>query len=64
MFVERGLTPSSTSRAHIVNPRTLELLESTGMTDAILIEARPIHRVVFYEQWEPLAELELGHAHP
>ena len=63
-IVERGLTPSSTSRAQVVNPRTLELLESTGVTEAILTEARPIHRVVFYEQWEPLAELEFGHAHP
>jgi 2-polyprenyl-6-methoxyphenol hydroxylase-like FAD-dependent oxidoreductase len=48
----------------VINPRSLELLQQTGVTDAILREARPIHRVVFYEDWRPLTELEFGHAHP
>src|SRR5215831_126976 len=63
-IIDRALLPSSTSRAQVVNPRTLELLETTGVSAAILAEARPIHRVLFYEGWEPLAKLEFRDAHP
>ena len=63
-IVDKGLAPSINSRAQVINPRSLELLQQTGVTDAILHEARPIHRVVFYEDWSPLAELKFGHAHP
>jgi 2-polyprenyl-6-methoxyphenol hydroxylase-like FAD-dependent oxidoreductase len=63
-IVDKAPAPSVNSRAQVINPRSLELLRQTGVTDAILHEARPIHRVVFYEDWRPLAELEFGHAHP
>ncbi|MFY9841082.1 MAG: FAD-dependent monooxygenase, partial [Xanthobacteraceae bacterium] len=63
-IVDKALAPSTNSRAQVINPRSLELLQQTGITDAILNEARPIHRAVFYEDWRPLAELEFGHAHP
>jgi 2-polyprenyl-6-methoxyphenol hydroxylase-like FAD-dependent oxidoreductase len=63
-IVDKAPTPSINSRAQVINPRSLELLQQTGVTDAILHEARPIHRVVFYEDWHPLTELEFGHAHP
>jgi hypothetical protein len=33
----------------IVNPRSLELLQQTGVTDAILHEARSIHRVAPFD---------------
>jgi 2-polyprenyl-6-methoxyphenol hydroxylase-like FAD-dependent oxidoreductase len=63
-IVDKALAPSTNSRAQVINPRSLELLQQTGITDAILHEARPIHRAVFYEDWSPLTELEFGHAHP
>ena len=63
-IVDKALAPSTNSRAQVINPRSLELLQQTGITDAILNEARPIHRAVFYEDRRPLAELEFGHAHP
>ena len=63
-IIDKAPAPSINSRAQVINPRSLELLRQTGVTDAILQEARPIHRVVFYEDWRRLAELEFGHAHP
>jgi 2-polyprenyl-6-methoxyphenol hydroxylase-like FAD-dependent oxidoreductase len=62
--IDKAPAPSINSRAQVINPRSLELLRQTGVTDAILHEARPIHRVIFYEDWRPLTELEFGHAHP
>jgi 2-polyprenyl-6-methoxyphenol hydroxylase-like FAD-dependent oxidoreductase len=61
-IIDKAPTPSANSRAQVVNPRSLELLQQTGVTGAILREARKIHRVVFYENWRQLAELEFGHA--
>lgn len=63
-IIDQAPAPSVTSRAQVVNPRTLELLESSGVSAAMVAEARPIYRVVFYENWETLAELEFGDAHP
>ncbi len=63
-IIDAAPAPSSTSRAQVINPRTLELLESSGVSAAILAEARPIHHVVFYEGWTPLTQLEFGTAHP
>jgi len=56
--------PSTRSRAQVINPRSLELLEPTGVTAAALKEARPIHRTLFYDGWRQIAELEFGNAHP
>lgn len=64
-IIDKLHSPSVNSRAQVVNPRSLELLQHTGVTNAILREAHPIHRVIFYtEDWRHLAELEVGHAHP
>lgn len=64
-IIDKSHSPSVNSRAQIANPRSLELLQHTGVTDAILREAHPIHRVVFYtEDWRHLGELEFGHLHP
>jgi 2-polyprenyl-6-methoxyphenol hydroxylase-like FAD-dependent oxidoreductase len=62
--IDRAPHPSATSRAQVINPRALELLEPSGVTAAALQEARPIHRTLFYEGWEQIAELEFGDAHP
>jgi 2-polyprenyl-6-methoxyphenol hydroxylase-like FAD-dependent oxidoreductase len=61
--VDKAHAPSVNSRAQVINPRSLELLQQTGVTDAILREARPIQRVAFYEDWRPLAELAVARAH-
>jgi len=63
-IIDKAHSPSANSRAQVINPRSLELLQHTGVTDAILREAHPIHRVVFYEEWRHLAELEFDRAHP
>ena len=48
----------ATSRAQVVNPRALELLEPTGVTAVILAEGRPVRGVRFYEGWRFLADLD------
>jgi 2-polyprenyl-6-methoxyphenol hydroxylase-like FAD-dependent oxidoreductase len=53
-IIDKAHSPSANSRAQVINPRSLELLQHTGVTDAILREAHPIHRVVFYEEWRHL----------
>src|SRR5258706_595973 len=63
-IVDNAAVPSATSRAQVVNPRALELLESSGVAAAIVAEGHPIHQVVFYDGWTPMARLELGHVHP
>jgi 2-polyprenyl-6-methoxyphenol hydroxylase-like FAD-dependent oxidoreductase len=63
-IIDATPSPSATSRAQVINPRSLELLESTGVTQALVREARPIHRVRFYDGWTPMAELGFGNAHP
>jgi 2-polyprenyl-6-methoxyphenol hydroxylase-like FAD-dependent oxidoreductase len=61
-IVDKAPSPNLHSRAQVVNPRSLELLDQTGVTDAILREARKIRRAVFYEDWRQLAELEFSQA--
>jgi 2-polyprenyl-6-methoxyphenol hydroxylase-like FAD-dependent oxidoreductase len=61
--IDKAPQPAVTSRAQVINPRALELLEPTGVTAAVLKEARPIHRTLFYEGWRQIAELEFGNAH-
>lgn len=66
-LVERADRPAITSRAQVVNPRSLELLAASGVAADILREARPVHGVRFTEGWKPLAALEfsgLRAAHP
>lgn len=61
--------PRTTSRALGVNPRTLDLLEETGVTDAILAEAQPIRALALHHRGRPLAKITpdwtaLGARHP
>jgi 2-polyprenyl-6-methoxyphenol hydroxylase-like FAD-dependent oxidoreductase len=63
--IDQAREPATQSRAQVINPRSLELLEPTGVVDAMLAEGHGIHGARFYdEQWKPIAELELGKAHP
>jgi 2-polyprenyl-6-methoxyphenol hydroxylase-like FAD-dependent oxidoreductase len=57
-IVDKSAGPSTTSRAQVVNPRSLELLETTGVTAAIVAESHPIRSVCWYEHWQPLAEID------
>jgi 2-polyprenyl-6-methoxyphenol hydroxylase-like FAD-dependent oxidoreductase len=57
-IVDKSAGPSTTSRAQVVNPRSLELLETTGVTAAIVAESHPIRSVRWYEHWQALAEID------
>jgi 2-polyprenyl-6-methoxyphenol hydroxylase-like FAD-dependent oxidoreductase len=63
-IVDQAGAPSSTSRALAVNPRTLELLEPTGVTERMLAAGRPFEGALFYQGWRPLARMEFGRVHP
>jgi 2-polyprenyl-6-methoxyphenol hydroxylase-like FAD-dependent oxidoreductase len=63
-LVETALQPATQSRALAVNPRTLELLEATGVTRAMLELGKPITGVRFYQSRKPLASLSFAGIHP
>lgn len=63
-IIDKAGTPTMVSRAQLLNPRTLELLNSVGVAADLVKEARPIHGVSFYQGWDRVAELEFGDAHP
>jgi 2-polyprenyl-6-methoxyphenol hydroxylase-like FAD-dependent oxidoreductase len=52
------------SRALAVNPRTLEILEPTGVTGRMLELGLPIHGARFYRQGRIVADLSLAGIHP
>jgi 2-polyprenyl-6-methoxyphenol hydroxylase-like FAD-dependent oxidoreductase len=56
--------PEKESGARVIIPRSLELLEPTGVVEAMLTEGHSIHRTRFYDGWDLIAELEFGGAHP
>ena len=56
--VDKAPLPTTTSRAQVVNPRSLELLAKTGVTERILAEGRVVTAVKFYEEWAPVAEID------
>jgi 2-polyprenyl-6-methoxyphenol hydroxylase-like FAD-dependent oxidoreductase len=63
-LIEAAPEVASQSRALAVNPRTLELLESTGVSRAMLELGRPISGVRFYQSRTPLASLSFAGIHP
>ncbi|MEM5446072.1 FAD-dependent oxidoreductase [Paraburkholderia guartelaensis] len=63
-IVDAAPQAATESRAQVVNPRALELLESTGVAQAMVAQGRAIHRTRFYEDWKLIAELEFAGAHP
>lgn len=56
--------PTPHSRAQVINPRSLELLEASGVTDMLLKEGRPFRGVRFYDGWQDLAHLDFSDIHP
>lgn len=56
--------PTETSRALVVNPRSLELLEGTGVTEAVVAEGRPVKGVRFHRNWRRFAGIDVTHVHP
>ncbi len=59
-LVDKSEAPSTTSRAQVVNPRSLEVLQQAGVTDRILSESHPIGSVRFYEGWKDLSQLDFA----
>jgi len=57
-IIDAAPAATTTSRAQVVNPRSLELLASTGVTERILAEGRVVTAVKFYEDWAPVAEID------
>ncbi|HVI53545.1 MAG TPA: FAD-dependent monooxygenase [Luteibacter sp.] len=63
-IVDSALRPAAHSRALVVNPRTLDLLAGTGVTERMLAEGRPVRGVRFHENAEVLATIEATSVHP
>src|SRR6516165_885419 len=62
--VEMRDEPSQHSRALAVNPRTLDVLEPTGVTSRMLERGSRIHGVRFYRHGRMIAGLSFGGMHP
>jgi len=63
-IIDKAPAPSTASRAQVLNPRALELLDRIGIAEELVKEARPIHAVAFYQGWDRVAKLEFGDVHP
>lgn len=59
-IIDAAPVPSETSRALGVNPRTLALLEDTGVTAEILAEAQPIRALSLHHHGKALAKVALN----
>src|SRR6516165_4735845 len=62
--VEMRDEPSQQSRALAVNPRTLDILEPTGVTSRMLERGSRIHGVRFYRNERIIAQLSFAGMHP
>jgi len=62
--VEMREEPSQQSRALAVNPRTLDILEPTGVTSRMLERGSRIHGVRFYRDGRIIAGLSFAGMHP
>ena len=62
-IIDQAAEPASHSKALAVNPRTLDLLEPTGVSARIVAEGRPVWHGRFYESWTPVATLDLRSVH-
>ncbi len=62
--VEWKSEPSTQSRALAVNPRTLTLLESTGVTAKMLERGKPIGGMQFHRAGKVVVRLSLADLHP
>lgn len=63
-IVDKAEVPSEQSKALAVNPRTLELLEPTGVTARILAEGRPVRRMELRRAGRTVLALQVSDLHP
>lgn len=66
-IIDKRSEPSPNSKALAVNPRTLDLLESTGVTPRLLATGKPMQGATFYRGGKDLAEVDfsqLSHQYP
>lgn len=63
-IVERRTSPSRESRALAVNPRTLDILAPTGVSERMLERGLRIERVQMYRRDRQIAEVPLAGLHP
>ena len=68
-IIDAAERPTATSKALGVNPRTLDLLEDSGVTARILAEAQEMRTLFLHRNGRPLTTLRpdwkaLGAAHP
>ena len=68
-IIDAAPEPTRTSKALGVNPRTLALLEDTGVTAAILAEAQEMRTLLLHHNGKPLTTFQpdwkaLGASHP
>jgi 2-polyprenyl-6-methoxyphenol hydroxylase-like FAD-dependent oxidoreductase len=63
-IIDAAPRAAAESRAQVVNPRALELLEPSGVARDIVAQGHAVLRARFYDDWTQIAELELGDAHP
>ena len=68
-IIDAAAEPAHTSKALGVNPRTLDLLEDTGVTTRILAEAQAMRTLFLHHNGKPLTTLKpdwkaLGANHP
>lgn len=61
-IVDKNTTISPYSKALGVNPRTLTLLESTGVTDQMLAEGWKAHRMNFWRNGKVIAHVDMSKA--
>jgi 2-polyprenyl-6-methoxyphenol hydroxylase-like FAD-dependent oxidoreductase len=62
--VEMRDEPSRQSQALAINPRTLDILEPTGLTQQMLELGLPIRGVRFYQRGRAVAALSFAGIHP
>ena len=63
-IVDMATEPAPHSRALAVNPRTLELLEATGVSERMVAEGRAALGVCFHEDGKELARVDAERVHP
>jgi len=62
--IETRHEPSAESRALAVNPRTLDILQATGVTEHMLDLGLPIHEARIYRRGRVIATQSMAHVHP
>lgn len=63
-IIDKAEAPARNSRAQVINPRSLELLEPTGVADRLCSAGRALGGVRFYDGWSELGHLDFADLHP